>query len=111
MKDFDYVNIHSLNPLHLITGEVDVYIEESNGNKYLIFAFTDKNKKVLIKYTELWNGIKNLIECISIEKINDKPGEYGKDFMNIKFNSDDDLPLNKILKLYNLTVVFVSVFQ
>ena len=37
MKDFDYVNIHSVNPLYLIIGEVDGYIEESNGNKYIIF--------------------------------------------------------------------------
>ena len=28
----------------------------------------------LTKYTELWNGIKNLIE-----KVNDKSGEYGKE--------------------------------
>ena len=32
-------------------GEVDGYIEENNENKYLIFASTDKNKKVLEKYT------------------------------------------------------------
>ena len=38
---------------------------------------------------------------ILIEKINDKPGEYEIDFMKIKFNSDDDLSLNKILKLNN----------
>ena len=40
-------------------------------------------------------------------KINDKTGEY----MKIKFNSDDDLPLNKILKLYDLTKVVRSVLQ
>ena len=37
--------------------------------------------------------------------MNDKPGEYGKNFMKIKFNLDDNLSLNKILKLHNLTVV------
>ena len=42
MKDFDYVNIHSVNPLYLIFTEVDRYMEEKNGNKYLIFASTDK---------------------------------------------------------------------
>ena len=42
MKDFDYVNIHSVNPLYLIFTEVDGYIEEKNGNKYFIFASTDK---------------------------------------------------------------------
>ena len=31
--------------------------------------------------------------------------------MKIKFNSDDNLPLNKILKLDNITIVIRSVFQ
>ena len=56
-------------------------LEESNGNKYLIFASTNTNKEILLKYTKLWNGIKNLIE-----KIKNKPGEYGKDFIKINFN-------------------------
>ena len=75
--------------MYFIIGEVDGYIEENKGNKYSIFASKDKKKEVLTKYVELWDGIKNLIE-----KIDDKPGEYGKDFMKTKFNSDDDLPLN-----------------
>ena len=33
----DYENINSVNPLYLITGEVDGYIEENNGNKYSVF--------------------------------------------------------------------------
>ena len=31
--------------------------------------------------------------------------------MKIKFNSDDNLPLNKILKLHNLTIIVRSVFE
>ena len=46
-----------------------------------------------------------------IEKIDIKTSEYGKDFMKIKFNSDDNLPLNKTSKLRNLTVVVRSVFE
>ena len=61
MKDFDYVKINSVNPLYLIIGKVDRYSEERNGNKYLTLVSADKNKEVLIKYTELWNKIKNLI--------------------------------------------------
>ena len=38
-------------------------------------------------------------------------GNYDKKYMKIKFNSDDNLPLEKILKLYNLTIVVRSVFQ
>ena len=106
MKDLDYVNIHSVNPLYLIFDKVDGYIEESNGNKYLIFASTDKNKKVLTKYTKLWDKTKNLIE-----KINGEPGEYEKGFIKIKLDSDDDLILGKILSLHNMAIVVRSVFQ
>ena len=106
MKDSAYVKINSVNPLYLITEKVDGYIEEKNGNNYLILDSTDKNKEVLIKYTKLWDGIKHLIE-----KINNKPGEYGKDFMKIKFNSYDNLPLNEILKNHIGTTVFRSVFE
>ena len=106
MKDSDYVKINSVNPLYLITGEVDEYFEEINGNKYLTLDSTNKNKEVLTKYTEPWDGIKN-----SIERINNKSGEYGKDFIKIKFNSDDSLPLNKTLKLHNMTITVRSVFE
>ena len=56
MKDSDYGKSNSVNPFHLFIDEVDGYIEEKNGNKYLILHSTDKNEKVLIKYTKLgWN--------------------------------------------------------
>ena len=45
------------------------------------------------KYIELWNEIKYLTETIN----GGKSGEYGKDFMKIKIDSDDNLPLNKPL--------------
>ena len=88
----DYESINSVNPLYLIIDKVDGYIEEKYGNKNLTFASTDENKKVLEKYKKLPNQIKNKIEDYYMEK-----GGYQKDFMKIKFNSDDNLPLNKIL--------------
>ena len=45
-----------------------------------------------------------------IDKIDNKPSEYGKDFMKIKFNSDDNLPLNKLLKFRMLAIIFRSAF-
>ena len=47
--------------MYLIIGEADGYIEEKDGDKYLIFLSTDKNKEVLTKYAELWDEIKYLI--------------------------------------------------
>ena len=38
-------------------------------------------------------------------------GEYEKDIKKIKINADDNLLLNKILNLYNLTIDIRSVFQ
>ena len=90
----------------LVFNKAGGFIEEKEGSKYLNLAFTNNNGKVLIKYAELWNGIKNLIK-----KIDNKSGEYGKDYMKIKFNSDDNLPLNKPLKFHMLTVIVRSVFE
>ena len=103
----DCENIYSVNPLYLIIGKVDGHIEENNGNKYLVFDSIDENKKVLKKYTELWDGIKNEIETIN----SGKKGEYSKDFTKIKFNTYDNLPLNKLLKLHMLTIIVRCIFE
>ena len=105
IKKFDdYESIYSVNPLYLRINHASGYIEEKNGNKYLIFDSVDENKEVLIKYRDIWDRIKNKIKAINGSKEND----YGKDYMKIKFNSDDDLPLNKPLKLH---LIIRSVFE
>ena len=58
MKGSDYVKIKSVNPLHLIISEVNGYIKEQIGSKFLIFSSADKNKELLKKYTKLLNAIK-----------------------------------------------------
>ena len=83
------------------------YVEEKNRNKYLIFYSADENKEVLKKYADVWDGIKNKIKAINGGKEND----YEKDYMKIKFNSDDDLPLNKPLKFHAMTIIIRSVFE
>ena len=67
MKNSDYVEINSVNPLYLIINEVDGCIKEINGSKYLTLVSTDKNKKVLTKYTELWDEIKNSAEKMNMD--------------------------------------------
>ena len=37
--------------------------------------------------------------------------KISKDFMKIKFSSDDSLPLNKTLNLHNMKIVIRSVFE
>ena len=103
----DYESIYSVNPLYLRIDHASGYIEEKNGNKYLIFDSVDENKEVLKKYADVWDGIKNKIKAINGDKEND----YGKDYMKIKFNSDDDLPLNKLLKFRLMTIITRFVFS
>ena len=62
---------------------------------------------MLEKYANLWDKIKYHIQTIN----SDKSGEYEKDYMRIKFNSDDYLPLKKTLKLHMLKIIVRSVFE
>ena len=108
LKIDDCESIYSLNPLYLQVNYPSGYIEETNGNKYLIFDDSvNENREVLKKYTDVWNGIKNKIKAINKAKEND----YKKDYMKIKFNSDDNLPLNKQLKFHAMTIIIRSLFE
>ena len=66
------------------------YIEEKGVNKYLVFNCTDENKELLKKYSHIFNGIIDKIKEISSDEC-----DYEKYYMKIKFNSGDNLPLNK----------------
>ena len=55
----DYESIYSVNPLYLRINHASGYIEEKNGNKYLIFDSVDENKEALKKYADVLDGIKN----------------------------------------------------
>ena len=85
---------------------VNGYIEEKNESKCMIFDFIDENKELLKKYQDVWNGIKKKIKVISSGEC-----DYEIDLMKIKFNSDDDLPLNKPLKFHAVTMIIRSVFE
>ena len=102
----DYENIYSVNPLYLIVDHASGYIEEKEVNKYFIFDSTDENKELLKKYNDVFNRITDKIKEISNDDC-----DYEKDYMNINFNSDDDLPLNKPLKFLNMTITIKSVFK
>ena len=45
IKDSKCVKINSVNPLYLIFRKVNEYLEEINGNKYLMLVPTNDSKK------------------------------------------------------------------
>ena len=85
--------------MYLTIAHASGYIEEKGVNKYLVFDSTDENKELLKKYNDVFNEIRN-----KIKKISSDESDYKKDYMKIKFNSDDELPLKKELKFHNMTI-------
>ena len=93
--------------MYLIIGHASGYIERKEINKYFNFDSTDENNKELLKKNnDVFNGIRN-----KMKKISGDESDYEKDYMKIKLNSDDDLPLNKQLKFHNMAITIRSVFE
>ena len=102
----DCYDVNSVNPLYLRIDNVSGYIEKINEDKYLDFDVRDENKELLKRYDNVFNGLTD-----KIKKIDDDWLEYTKDYTKIKFNSDDNLPLNKRLKFHTMTVTIRCVFS
>ena len=58
------------------------------------------------KYQDVFDGIKKIIK-----KINDygQPIKYDDNYVKIKFNTDDNIPLNKIVCFPTITMIIRSV--
>ena len=80
------------------------HFEEVDGDKYLIFS--SKNGDVMQKYQEVFDGIKEIIK-----KINDycQPIKHDDNYVKIKFKTDDNIPLNKIIYFPTITIIIRSV--
>ena len=101
-----HLKIYSINPLYLMFNKMNGYFEEINGNKYLTLVPTNESKEKIKKYEELWIKIKDLMRSIT-----KKSDDYDQKYMKIKFNSDDELPLNKTIKIPTITIVVRTVFH
>ena len=105
IKDWKYVKINSGNPLYFIINKVSGYFKEINRNKYLMLVPTNESKEIIKKYQELWSKIKDLIR--SVTKNSD---DFDEKYMEIKFNSEDELPLNKTIEIHSMIIVVRTVF-
>ena len=106
IKGSKYIKIDSVNPLYLIFNKVNGCFEEINEHKYLTLVPTNKSKEKIKRYEELWSKIKDLVR--SITKNSD---DYDEKYMKNKFNSDDKLPVNKMIEIPSMTIVVRAVFH
>ena len=72
------------------------YFKEINEKKYLTRVPTNESKEKIKKYEKLWIKIRDLIRSIT-KSLND----YDEKYMKIKFHSDDNLPLIKMIEIYS----------
>ena len=54
---------------------------------------------------ELWSKVKDLVRLITKNS-----GDYDEKYRKIRFNLDDELPLNKAIEIYSMITVVRAVF-
>ena len=82
------------------------HFEEEDEDKYLIIS--SENGNIMQKYQEDFDGIKEIIK-----RINDYSYaiKYNDNYMKIKFNTNDNIILNKIIYFPAITIIIRSVTQ
>ena len=106
IKDLKYLKINSVKPLYFIFNKVNGYFEEINRNNFSPLVPTNESKEIIKKYEELWFKIRDLIRLIT--KNSDG---YDKKYMKMKFNSYDELPLNKTIEIPSMIIIVRAVFH
>ena len=66
---------------------------------------TNESNEKIKENEELWSKIRELIRSVT-EKLTD----YDENYMEIKFNSADELPLNKMIEIPIMIIVFSAIF-
>ena len=108
--DYDY-NI--ISPFYFVINRLIGYIEkiEGSSDKYLVLAKSVRNKDIISVLDMLWGSIENKIE----DKINPIPNNYPnikiKDYDKFKFNSDTNLPLDKLTEFRSLVINISCVIE
>ena len=105
IKDLKYVKTDSINAIYLTLNKVNGYFEEINGSKYLTLVPTNESNEKIKRYEELWRKIRDLIRSVT-----ENSDDYDEKYIKIKFNSDDELFLNKTIEIPSIAIVIRSIF-
>ena len=96
--------INSVNPLYLSIPDMKGQFEKGKSDNlcYLII-FGDEN--VLRIFANIWKSIRAKIEENTVGIV-----QYDKEYMKIKFESNDNLPTDNIVNIRLVTIIIRSVF-
>ena len=103
-KITEYNEINSVNPLHLRIKDMrGKFRKGKDDNVWYLTIFGDID--VLRKFVNIWKSIR--------AKIEENAGgivQYDKDYMGIKFESNDNLPTDNIANMHLVTIIVRSIF-
>ena len=85
---------------------INGYFEEINGNKYLTLVSINESEEKIRKYEELritkiWDLIRSVTK---------KSDDHDEKHMKINFDSHNELPLNKTIKIAVMVIVIRAIF-
>ena len=104
--DYYLDNDNKLKPFYFAINDIYGYFEENNGKKYFNIDNTYNNKKILKKYMLLWDDIKDIIR----DKGGKPSTDFIKDNMTFKFDTEDYIPLGKVLK-FDIIILLKNVIE
>ena len=95
--------INSVNPIYLRITDMKGQFKKSKGdNVWYLIIFGDAD--FLRKFANVWKSIR--------AKIEENTGgivQYDKDYMKIKFESNDNLPTDNIVNMHQVIIIIRSV--
>ena len=84
------------------------YFKEQNDSKYLNLICCSKEHGVTYnEYVGVWEEIKKSINKF----LGDGFSEYNKDYLMIRFESNDILPLNETIEIESVVIIIRSVLK
>ena len=98
-------NINSINPLYLVLKDVRCTVEKIEGSSDRHLVIDLSNKDVLNVFDDMFNFLSNKINKI------DGDDKQVYCYIRLKFNSDVDFPLDRLIKFHTLTVIVACVIR
>ena len=103
-KNTEYNEINSVNPLYVRIIDMKGQFKKGKGdNVWYLIIFGDAD--VLRKFANIWKSIR--------AKIEENTGgivQYDKNYMKIKFESNDNLPIDNIVHMHQVAIIIRSIF-
>ena len=108
-KEYIYYAKYDNNSFYLVIDNLKGYFKhcKEKDRKELEFIIEDQKQAKI--YNRVWNKIKKLIN--DIDGVNFGFSDYFRDHGIIRFDTDDNLPLDDIVNVYSMTIVIKSIYR